>query len=152
MDFRHLATNSHCIRIATNCNWLDNTFQIMLLYNCIIFKSPAAPDIRGKNMEENIIGLIAEAEERAAAKKAQALSEAAEIVAAADSNAQEIARRSVAECAVLRDEMIKCAEEKAAADYDKAIEESRAEAKAYADSHFELASGLVFDIVGRLTK
>lgn len=103
-------------------------------------------------MEENIIGLIAEAEERAAAKKAQALSEAAEIVAAAERNAQEIAKRSSAECAALREEIIKCAEEKAALDYHKAIEESSAEAKAYADSHLERAQNFVLDIVGRLTK
>lgn len=103
-------------------------------------------------MEENIIGLIAEAEEKAAAKKAQALSEAAEIVAAAEKDAQEISKRSSAECAALRDEIIKCAEENAASDYDKAIEESRSEAKAYADSRLARADSFVLDIVGRLTK
>lgn len=103
-------------------------------------------------MEENIIGLIAEAESKAAAKKAQAQSEAAAIVAAAERDAQEIFRRSAVECAALRDEMIKCAEEKAVSDYEKAIEESMAKAKEYADSHLERADSFVFEIVGRLTK
>lgn len=106
----------------------------------------------GQDMEENIIGLIAEAEERAAAKKAQALSEAAEIVAAAERDAQEVAKRSAAECAALREEMINCAEEKAASNYKNAIEESSSEAKAYADSHLARAENFVLDIVGRLTK
>lgn len=103
-------------------------------------------------MEENIIGLIAEAEQKAAAKKAQALTEAAEIVAAAERDAQEISRRSVSDCAGLREETIKFAEEKAASDYEKSIEESKAEAKAFADSQLELAENLVLDIVWRLTK
>lgn len=128
----------------------------MLLYNSqlilYIFKGFGGTGPSGQNMEENIIGLIAEAEERAAAKKAQAQSEAAEIVAAAEKNAQEIAKRSVAECAELREKMIKCAEEKAASDYEKAIGESKADAKDYADSLLNRADSLVLDIVGRLTK
>lgn len=103
-------------------------------------------------MEDNIIGLIAEAENKAAAKKVQAQAEAAEIVAAAEKRAQEIAKSSEAECANLRESAIKFAEEKAASDYEKAIAESRAAAKEYADSHFGHASDLVLDIVGRLTK
>lgn len=114
--------------------------------------SPAASGRSGQNMEKNIIELIAEAEEKAAAKKAQALSEAAEIVAVAEKNAQEILKRSTVECANLREEIIKCAEEKAASDYDKAIAESSASAKAYADSQFAHAENFVLDIVGRLTK
>lgn len=103
-------------------------------------------------MENNIIGLIAEAESTAAAKKAQALSAAAEIVAAAERNAQEILKRSAVDCANLREEIIRCAEEESASDYNKAIEESSASAKAYADSQLERANGIVLDIVGRLTK
>lgn len=103
-------------------------------------------------MEENIIGLIAEAEEKAAAKKAQAQTEAAAIVSAAEKQAQNIAKSSEAECANLREETLKNAEKNAVSDYDKAISESRAEAKAYADRHLERAEGFVLEIVGRLTK
>lgn len=103
-------------------------------------------------MEENIIILIAEAEQKAAAKKAQALAQAEQIVAAAERDAQEIAKRSVLDCAELRDEIIKSAEDKAAADYESAIENSKAQAKAYADAHLDSANGFVLDIFGRLTK
>lgn len=103
-------------------------------------------------MEKDIISLIAEAEERAAAQKAQAQSEAAQIVVTAEREAQEIAKRSAAECATLRDQMIKCAQEKSVSDYEQAINESKSEAKSYADSHLEHADKFVLEIVGRLTK
>lgn len=103
-------------------------------------------------MEKDIINLIAEAEEKAAAKKAQAQAEAAQIVVAAEMEAQEIAKRSAAECATLREQMIKCAQEKSISDYDKAINESTREAVRYADSHLEHADKFVLEIVGRLTK
>ena len=103
-------------------------------------------------MENNIISLIAEAESTAATKKSQALSESAQIVAAAEKEAQEIAKRSALECAQLREEMIKCAEEKAASDYDRAISDSTAKAKAYADSKLASAENFVLEIVRRLAK
>ena len=103
-------------------------------------------------MEENIIGLIAKAEEEAAAKKAQAQTEAAEIIAAAEKKAQEISKSSDSECALLREKTLKSAEEKADLNYQKAIADSYSAAKAYAESHLERAEGFVLDIVGRLTK
>ena len=103
-------------------------------------------------MEENILGLIAEAESRAAEKKAQALEQSAKIIAAAEKSAADIARSSETECAAFREQSQKDAEIKATADYEKAIKESRAEAESYANSLLEFALTHVTDIVGRLTK
>ena len=103
-------------------------------------------------MEENIIGFIAQAEDKAAATKAQAQAEAAEIIAAAERQAQEISKSSDSECAKLRENMLKSAEDEAALNYRKVIADSYAAAKDYADSHLERAEGFVLDIVGRLLK
>lgn len=103
-------------------------------------------------MEENIIVLIAEAEQKAAAKKAQAQAAAADIVSAAEIKAQQIAKSSEEECAQLRENTVKNAELAAASNYEKAIEKSRAAANEYANSHLEQAEGFVLDIIGRLTK
>lgn len=103
-------------------------------------------------MEENVLGLIAEAESRASEIKAQALEQAAKIIAAAEKNAADISRSSEAECAEFREKSQTAAQNKAAADYEKTINDSRAEAASYADSILEYASIHVTDIVGRLTK
>lgn len=103
-------------------------------------------------MEENVLGCIAEAESRAADMKAQAQEKAAKIIAEAEKNAADIARSSEAECAAFREKSQRSAQDKADADYEKKIKESRAEAESYADSLLKCASIHVSDIVGRLTK
>lgn len=103
-------------------------------------------------MEDNILGYIAEAESRAAEMKAQATEQAAKIIAEAEKCAADIARSSEQECASFRERSLKNAENKAAADYEKAIGESRAAAKSYAESLLKIASIHVSGIVGRLTK
>lgn len=103
-------------------------------------------------MEENIIGFIAKAEEQAAAKKAQAQTEAAEIISAAEKKAQEISKASDSECALLREKTIKKAEEQAETSYQKTIADSYLKAKEYADSRIERSGEIVLDIVGRLLK
>ena len=103
-------------------------------------------------MEDNILGYIAEAESRAAEMKAQAQEHAASIIAEAEKTAADIARSSERDCASFREESLKRAESKAAADYDKKISDSRAEAQSYAQSVLKFASIHVGSIVGRLTK
>ena len=103
-------------------------------------------------MEENIIGLIAEAEKDAAAKKAEAEETALTIVAAAEKQAQEILKNSEAECAAYRENALKCAAEQAQSDYEKALNDSRQQAKEYADGLLARSDNFVLDIVGRLTK
>lgn len=103
-------------------------------------------------MEENIIAYIAEAESRAAEIKSAAQEQAAKIVAAAEKNAADIARSSEAECATYREKSLEFAKKKSDGDYQKTIDESRAEATAYADSILKVASNHVTDIIERLTK
>ena len=103
-------------------------------------------------MEDNILGRVAEAESRAAEIKAQALEQAAKIVAEAEKNAADISRSSEKECAAYRERAIDEAQSKAANDYEKSIEESRAEAKNYAASLLKFSSVHVSGIIGRLTK
>lgn len=103
-------------------------------------------------MEENILSSIAEAEERASTIKSRAQSRAAEIVSAAEKQANEIAKALEVECKLLRENGIKSAEERADADYGKAIDFSRADAARYADELIEKSSAYILDIVGRLAK
>ena len=103
-------------------------------------------------MEDSIIGLIAEAENSAAEKKAQAQASAAEIVAAAEKRAQEIAKTSDTECAAYRESAIKNAETSAQAQYKKTLDDCRLSAEKYADGLLAQADNHILDIVGRLTK
>ena len=104
-------------------------------------------------MEENIIGFIAEAEEKAASKKNAAESKAAEIVAAAEKRAGEIAKESEGALKRLREDALRGAEERAVTEYRAALEESRADAAAYADKILSANSDeAVAEIVGRLIK
>lgn len=103
-------------------------------------------------MEENILEYIAEAESRAAETKAQAFEQAAKIIAAAEKSAADIARSSEQTIAAFREKSQDEAQIKAAADYDKTIKESRAEAASYAENLLKFASIHVTDIIGRLTK
>ena len=103
-------------------------------------------------MEENIIQSIAKAEEQAAEMRAQAQAEANKIAADAERSAAEILKNAEGDCVKLREKTIKAAEERAVADYDKAIENSRAEAENYADGLIKSADNLVTDIIGRIVK
>lgn len=103
-------------------------------------------------MQENILESIAEAEGRAAEIKARATEQAAKIIAAADKCAADIVRSSETECAELRVNSLKQAESKSAADYEKALSDSRAQAQSYAEGVMKFSSIHVTAIVGRLTK
>lgn len=101
-------------------------------------------------MENNVLELINQAEERAAEIKAKAQEEGAETVAAAEKEAAEIARASEADLRKFRDGEIKSAENRAEAEYEKRIAESRADARGYADRLLESADIFVGEIVGRI--
>ena len=103
-------------------------------------------------MEENIVNLISEAENKALARKAQAQAEAAEIVAAAEAEARRISKASETECANLRRETLNAAEARAASDYAAALDKSRAEAAKYAEELLKQSDKWVLEIVGRLNK
>lgn len=103
-------------------------------------------------MEEDVIGLIAQAEAQAAEIKEKAQAEAAEIIAAAEKRAAGIVKESEVFCAQYRVE--KFAEAKAEAEnaYNAAIMSGKAAAKEYADGIIARSDGDVSDIVGRLLK
>ncbi len=103
-------------------------------------------------MEENVIGLIAEAEENAARTKERAEARAAVIAAAAEAEAAQISSASEAECRQLREEGIRNAELAAEEEYGRTLAAARLEAKRYADGLLGHTDGYVADIVGRLTK
>ena len=103
-------------------------------------------------MENDIINMIAEAEREAAEQKSQAAERAAEIVAAAEKRAAEISKSSEEEIRILGAEMLLAAENRATAEYERALAESRESAAAYAGEILAHADAHVFDIVGRLTK
>lgn len=99
-----------------------------------------------------IIKSITEAEGKAAEIKASALEKAAEIAAAAEARADEIEKKCETDCKLFRENAIKKAERDAAANYDKALADKRAEAKAYADSVIKKTDGAVTGIVRRITR
>lgn len=103
-------------------------------------------------MEENIIGLIAEAESKAAALKAQAQEQAADIVTAAEKRATEIAKTSEKSCKAYGEKMLKAAQMYAQGLYDRTIEKSRADALHYAGERLDRAEPFVNEILERLTK
>ena len=104
-------------------------------------------------MEENIIDFIAQAEREAASKKDAAEKNAAEIVAAAERRATEIAKQSEGELKRLREDTLRGAEERASSEYRASLDESRAQAAAYADAALKQYSDeAVSEIVGRLLK
>ena len=103
-------------------------------------------------MEENILRLIAEAEQKAAEIKSQAQEEAAKIASDAADKAAEITKTSELLLAQMRVETLKEAEAGAQKTYETAIKACRSEAKAYADSLLEETDIHVKDIVGRITK
>lgn len=103
-------------------------------------------------MEENILQSIEKAEKSASEIKAQAQEQAAKIIATAEKKAVDISRSSESECAAFRAKLLKDAEERASADYEKTLKTSRAEAESYADSLLNSASIHVTAIVGRLIK
>ncbi len=99
-----------------------------------------------------IIKSITEAEEKAAEIKAGALQKSAEIAAAAEVRAEEIARKCETDCKLFRENQLKKAERDAQANYDKALADKRAEAKAYADALIKKTDGAVNEIVRRITR
>ncbi len=99
-----------------------------------------------------IIKSITEAEEKAAGIKAEALKKAAEIAAAAEISADEIEKKCETDCKLYRENALKKAERDAAANYDKALTDKRAEAKEYADAVLKKTDGVVNDIVRRITR
>ncbi len=103
-------------------------------------------------MEEDVIGIITQAEARAAEIKAKAQAEAAEIIAGAEKKAAEIVKSSELSCAEYRREALAEAEKTAQSDYEKSIADSCAEAKNYADSLIKYSGEYVSGIVGRLVK
>ncbi len=103
-------------------------------------------------MEQTIIGMIAEAERAAAARKEEAQSGAAQTIAEAEARASEIAKQSAASLRRLREETLERAEDEASSAYQSAIGQARREAAAYADGILASAETSVYEIVGRLTK
>lgn len=103
-------------------------------------------------MEENIIGMIAKAEEEAAARKAAAQLRAAEIVAEAEKGASQYAKESAQAIKQLREQSLRAAEERATSEYDAVLKNRRVMAKQYADTVLGRADEYVTEIVGRLTK
>lgn len=99
---------------------------------------------------EEIIQSITEAEAEAAQIKANAQDRAAQIIAGAQANAQQVAQNTESECKVLRETGIRNAEKTAQANYDKAIAESAASAKKYADGVIKTVDNQVNEIVGRI--
>ena len=103
-------------------------------------------------MEENIIGLIKKAEEQAAARKAQAQLDAAEIVTAAEKASAEMSKASEENTKVYIEQSLKEAEARADEDYLVALQKSRESAEQAATELLEYADIYVTEIVGRLTK
>lgn len=101
---------------------------------------------------EEILQSIKQAEEQAALIKSAALEKAAKIVADAEANATEIAKKSEADCRALREKCIKQAENAARDDYSKAIEKRTAECAAFADNVIEKSKGLSQEIVRRILR
>lgn len=103
-------------------------------------------------MDENVIGIISQAEAQAVKIKEEAQAKAAEIIAAAEKQAAEIIRSSEISCAQYRREALETAEKTAESDYAEAISRSRADAKKYADVLISRSDNYVSDIVGRIVK
>ena len=103
-------------------------------------------------MEEGILSEIAEAEAEGARKKAEAAERAAALLAEADRDAAERTRLSELDCAILRAEGLKRAEQEAQREYDRAIAACRETSRKYAESSLEDADVYVAEIVGRLLK
>lgn len=99
-----------------------------------------------------VIKSITEAEEKAAEIKAKALERAAEIAAEAETKAEDISRKNETDCKLFREGQLKKAEKDAAAEYEKALTDTRAEAKAYADGVLKRTGGVVTEIVRRITR
>ena len=103
-------------------------------------------------MEENIIGMIAEAESKAQARKAQAQLRATIIVSEAERTAADIARSSEEACRARKEEGIRNAESEAEAEYRKSLETAREEGAKLAEALLEHTGEYISEIVGRLTK
>ncbi len=103
-------------------------------------------------MEENIIAVVAEAEERAAAIQKKAQEEAAAIVTEAEKGAMELAKASEAACAELAEEILKTARAEAEAAYEREIAAVRKAAFDDAEKLIERAGVHATDVVGRIVK
>ena len=103
-------------------------------------------------MEENIIKLIAEAERKAAAQKAQAQADAARIITDAEKSAVEIAKTSEETCKAYREKMQRAARMYAQGRYERKLEKTREEAKNYAEERLSRAEPFVNEILERLKK
>lgn len=106
--------------------------------------------INGYFCMEDIIKSITEAESQAAEIKAQAAERAAEIIAEASKRAADITARCETECKIMREVQINQAAADAQTAYDKALSESSAKAKKYADDVLKNSDGVINDIVGRV--
>ena len=101
---------------------------------------------------EDIIGMIAETEQKASDIKERAKARAAEIVTEAEKRAMEIVKASESECAALSAKIISEANTEADAAYEASLQKSRASATAYADSILEHVEPQVAAVVGRIVK
>lgn len=101
---------------------------------------------------ENIMQAITEAEEKAAAIKAEAMQRAAEIVADAESKATETEKNAVAVCKAYKATQTKAAMENANAEYTAEIAKNSAEAKANAEKKMQDVDAAALRIVGRITR
>lgn len=103
-------------------------------------------------MEEDILNEIAAAEARGVQMKEDASRRGAAILAEAEREAAERGRLAVLDCAMLRAEKLKEAEETAERGYRDSLAACRTSSAKYADEHIAHADVYVAEIVGRLMK
>ncbi len=101
-------------------------------------------------MEEEIIGAIAEAEQRATEIRERAAIRAAEIAAQAEAEAQQIAKASEESCKAYRDAQIAAAEQSSRKAYAETVSARRTEAEDYADEILNKTEVSVVGIVRRI--
>ena len=102
-------------------------------------------------MTEEIIKLIAEAEEEGAAMKATATENAAKTLKSAEMRAAEIEKTSGEVCKAYRETSQKNAEASAEKEYLQTLEKARAEAKEYCRKILNDSERSFSKIVGRIT-
>ncbi|MCI8734298.1 MAG: hypothetical protein HFE40_01945 [Clostridia bacterium] len=99
-----------------------------------------------------IIKSITEAEERAEALKEAAQVKSAAIIAQAETEAEQIAKRCETDCKLYRESQIRKAEKEAEENYLKSVSDKKAKAKAYADGVLKNCDSAVSDVVRRITR
>lgn len=101
---------------------------------------------------DEIIKSITQAETEAKLIKQQALDEALIIAEKAEVEAADIAKANEAECKLLRERELARAEKEGEENYLAALEKKRVEASSYADGILKKETGMVSEIVRRITR